>query len=229
MIIGIKRALALRMIAVDINKKTGRPAHFTKYDRETLGMWVPKTDERPAGFTGSRCKYMQPLYWLICSYAENRTSGFDISVEQLRMHLQVEEKYKGFADMNKYILKHLQAELQRFGKYCFNYSPVKDGKTVKRITFKIFKNNTPFNFNDSWLKIQSALDGANGLHYYKRLTFDQRDEFNYLLTGKFDLDKVLKKLQHVHINIEKQRAQTHKLPNVFTYLRASLHKEFPPG
>ena len=228
-IVGIKRALAMKMIAVDLSKKTGRPSHFTKYDRETLGMWVQKDDSRPAGFTGSRCKYMQPLYWMICSYAENKSSGFDITMEELRMRLDVEEKYKGFADMNKYILKHLQAELQHFGKYCFNYTAHKTGKTVTKLTFKIFKNKTAFNFNDAWLKIQAALDGANNLHYYKKLKFEERDEFNYLLTGKFNLDEVFVKLKDVHQEIEKKKNTPGRVNNVFTYLRTSLHKKFPPG
>ena len=223
----VHRDIALKwIINVDRDIKTKNPSHFTKYDRETVGMWMPKTEDRPAQWTGSRCKYMQPLYLLMCSYAGR--GGIDITVEQLRSLLQVEEKYKGFADMDKYILKHLQEECKRFGKYCFNYDKVKTGKTVTSLKLKIWKIKTEFNFDDAWLKIQSALDGANNLHYYKRITFEQRAEFDYLLTGKFDLDEVLQKLKKVHDNIHKTRTNTGKLPNVFTYLRKSLHEKYPP-
>ena len=213
--IRIKKAVALLLVKIDKGDR-GLPAHFTKFDRETMAY--------------SRCKYMLPLYLMISSYANNKNSGFEIPIDELRLRLQVEEKYQGFADMNKFILKHLQEELKRFGKYCFNYTPVKSGKTVKSLTFKIFKNKTPFNYNDTWLNIQRALDGEKDMPYYKRITFEQREEFNYLLTpGKYDLEAVYKKLEHTHANIVKNKAKGAPIKNVFNYLIKALHDAFPPS
>lgn len=213
--IRIKKSIAQALVRVDPGEKRGTPAHFTQFDCETMQY--------------SRCKYMQPLYLMICSYANNKNSGFQVDIETLRLRLQVEEKYKGYADLNKYILKFLQEELKRFGKWCFNHSPIKTGKTVTAISFKIFKNKTPFNYNDSWLKLQRALDGDDNMPWFKQISFDQRENFNYLLTpGMYDLDEVYKKLQHIHAGIVKKKNNREKIHSIFMYVQRALHERFPP-
>ena len=128
--------------------------------------------------------------------------------------------------MNKFVLKHVQKILEIQGQYCFNYKLVKEGRTVKSLVFKVFKNKAKFDYNHIWLKIQRAL--TQELPYFAKFTEEQREQFNYLLTGKYDLDQVYTKLKHIHTTIVKKKTLGEKIHNHFAYTLQSLQREFEP-
>lgn len=214
----IKKNIAELLIHVDF-KQTKKPPfekkaqQFTQFDAGTI-----------SNINYGACKYRLPLYLMICSYAEK--GGFTIDVDELRTRLQVEEKYKGFDNFHRHILKHVQKELQIFGAYGFNFSLVKTGKVVKKIVFKVFANQK-YDPNHVWIRLQRAL--TQDLPYFVRFTEEQREQFNYLLTGKHDLDVVLTKFQYIHKALVKNKEQGNATKSAFAYTLSAIHNEFPPG
>jgi Initiator Replication protein len=210
-IINIKIKRSIIDLILQVDRKNGAPLHYTKFDKETI--------------RNSSCKYMLPMYTMLCSYGEKQ--GFTMSIEQLRLRLQIEEKYQGFDNMNKFILKHLQKELQISGKFIFNFTPVRIGKKVTALQFKVIANKSKLDPNHAWLKIQRALEQE--LPYFMRFTPEQREQFNYLLTGNYDLDQAVKKLHHIHQQIIKNKQQLRPVRNVFKYTLEVMQTAFPPG
>jgi len=212
----VKRNIAELLIHVDFNRapKDGKKPHafqYTSFDRFTIDH--------------SSSKYMFPLYTMVCSYAER--GGFEMKIDELREHLQVEEKYRGFDNFHRFVLRHVQKELEKCGQYCFNYTLIKKGRDVTRIVFKIFKNKKQFDYNDVWMKIYRTL--RQDLPYYMRFNEDQLEQFNYLLTGEYDLDAVLAKLIYVHKALVKRKDAGDAVNKPFIYTIQAIHKEFPPG
>lgn len=212
----IKKEIALLLLHVHSKLNDRRkpvPYHYTEVDTHTLDTVNHYC----------RSKYTYPLYALMCSYKK----GFTITVAQLRRLLDVEHKYKGFDNFNRYVLKYVQKLLQDFGgKWCFNYSTIKTGRTVTSLQFAVFENKNTINVDHTWVKIQQALCGE--LPYFARITELQREEFNYLYTGTgYDLNAVLRKLQDLHKVFVKKRDAGERF-NVFTYTRTSIHNDFPP-
>jgi len=210
----IKRHIVELLMFVDFSRTKNKASQYTKFDPFTI--------------THSSSKYMHPLYTMICSYAEK--GGFTIDIDDLRNRLQVEEKYRGFDNFHRFILKHVQKELQIMGAYGYNFTLVKSGKTVKKVVFKVFAN-TKYDPNHVWLRLQRALNEE--LPYFVRFTEDQREQFNYLLTGKYDLDKVLAKFQHIHKALVKLKANGKPQADVFRiafdYTKKAIGEQFPPG
>lgn len=212
--IAIKRPIGELLVHIDygysakLKKSTAQ--QFTTFDKETI--------------LRSSTKYMHPLYMLLCSYAER--GGFTMSVPELRTRLQVDEKYAGFNDLDRKILRHVQRELEISGKWCFNFTTVKTGKVVKKLVFKIFPNKSAFDANHAWFKIQRALQQE--LPQFARITHEQREELNYLLTSKYDLNEVHDKIQYIHKVIVKKRGLGEKFSDVFVYLLTALHNDYPP-
>lgn len=207
----IKREIVELLLRVDF--KNNKAAQYTKFDPFTI-----------THIAHGVCKYRMPLYLMICSYANK--GGFTIDIDQLRQRLQVEEKYKGFDNFHRFILKHVQKELQLFGAYGFNFTLVKTGKSVKQVVFKIFAN-TKYDPNHVWLRLQRALHQE--LPYFMRFTEEQHEQFNYLLTGQHDLDEVLKKFQHIHKALVKRKLQNDPVKSAYHYTIRAIHEQFPPG
>lgn len=182
---------------------------FTAFDKDTC--------------RNSSSKYMMPLYMKICSYAER--GGFTISTEQLRKELAVEEKYSGFDNFNRFILQHVQKELTIFGQYCFNFSVKKTGKSVTQIVFKIFENKQQVDKNHHWLRIQKMFDT---LPQFRPFTYEQREQFNYLLTYTYDLQEVARKFEDVHKALVRWKEQGQARRSPFAYTRKSIYEIFPP-
>lgn len=200
------------------NKKTGKygPSQYTSFDTKAL--------RTRSGKYGMSCKYMFPLYTMICSWAQE--GGFTMDIDTLRERLQVEEKYKGFDNFHRYVLKHVQEELKMCGDYCFNFDLKKKGKEVKTVVFKIFPNKEK-NPNAAWMKIYEALNEK--LPYFAQFTEQQRAEFNYLLTSKYDLDQVYGKLLHIHKALVRHREQLDPIRKTFDYTIKAIREQFPPG
>ncbi len=195
-----------------------------KKTREYKAQQYTKIDMAPLAPELISCKYTYPLYSMICSYA-NR-GGFTIGIEDLRRRLQVEEKYKGFDNFHRYVLKHVQTALQATGQFGFNFEFVKTGKEIKKVVFKIFSNKK-YDPNHVWVRIVQALN--KDLPYFARFSQEQREQFNYLLNGDKDLDKVYTKLQHIHKALVKRHQSGDAARNPFQYTLKAIHEEFPPG
>lgn len=205
-----KRSTIELLTHVDFNRTKNKAFQYTKFDPFTIRQ--------------SSTKYMHPLYQLICSYSEK--GGFTMGIDELRTQLQVEEKYKGFDNFHRFVLKHVQKELQIFGAYGYNFSLVKEGKVVKKVVFKIFSNKK-YDPNHVWVRLQRAL--TEDLPYFVRFNEEQLEQFNYLLTGKHDLDQVLTKFQHIHKALVKRKDSGDKVNNPFSYTIKAIREQFPPG
>lgn len=205
----IKKNIAELLMNLD-KKNVSIPIHFTLF--------------KPLKNIEMSCKYTYPLHMLMSTYAGK--AGFTMTLEELRTRIQVEEKYKGFDNFNKKILKHVQAELKIFGQYCFNYTTIKTGKTVKKLIFKVWANTTKLDENHIWLKIQKALQ--EDLPHFLKFSADEREHFNYLLTGKYNLQEVYDKLHYIHKAIEKKYNTPNRIPNVWAYTWKAMHNDFPP-
>lgn len=190
---------------------------YTSFDKTVINRLMQK---------GVMCRYTYPLYTMICSYANK--GGFTIDVDQFRRRLDVEAKYKGFDNMHRFVIKHVQKELEVSGDYKFNYTLVKNGRTVKQIIFKVISNKK-YDPNHAYVRIVQAL--TTELPYFARLTEHQRETFNYLLNGDHDLDEVLKKVHKIHDNLVKRKQEGREVLAValMAYIRKSLHEQFPPG
>lgn len=202
------------------NKQKNCASQFTQFDRSVI------SSRRGDGVrTGSSSRYMHPLYTMICSWANE--GGFTIPVDEFRKRLDVEAKYRGMDNLNRYVIKHVQKEMKILGDYGFNYSFVKRGRTVTQIKFVIFQNKKQ-DPNHVWMKIYRALN--DDLPYYARLTELQRSQFNYLLTSGHDLEKVLEKLQYIHKQLEKRKTEGRPVEKaaIFTYVLKGIHETFPP-
>ena len=229
-VIWIKSEIAKKLIYVDYERqpKPYPPSHAKAGERrDPYAYQFTGFDAFTLRNTDRTCKYVWPLYTMICSYKER--GGFEISVEDLRRRLQLDETYKGWHEVNRRILKHVQQLFNIAGGYSFNFKTEKTGRDVTKVIFKVFKN-TKFDPNHIWLKITRAL--TEELPYYMRFTELQQEKLNYLLDEKkYDLHAVYNKLQKVHKYLEglkaKGRRDVAKIS--FDYLIKSLHEQFPPG
>ncbi len=205
------------LLHIDFNrrKSPAKAEHYTKFDAATITSNAMGT---------TFCRYMMPMYTFVCSWAD--AGGVTVGVADLRKLLDVEAKYSGFDNFNKKVLKHVQKEMEIRGNYKFNYTLVKSGRTVTKIVFKIFANKK-MDPNHVWIRLQKAL--TQELPYFARFTEAQRDEFNYLLTGTHDLEKVLAKFQHIHKHLVRHKEQGAARRDPFEYTRKAIYEQFPPG
>lgn len=219
-----------RIVQVAIKKNIAELLLFVDYgpSKKKQGEYVAKqfTPLDVNSLQALTSKYYFPIYTMMASWAT--TGGFTIDIEELRERLQVEEKYKGFDNFHRYVLKHVQKEMQISANYSFNFTLIKTGKVVKKIAFKIF-SNAKQDPNHAWLKIYRALNEE--LPYFMKFTEEQRAQFNYLLTGKYDLEAVHKKLQYIHSFLVKKKQQLQPVPGprIFLYTLEAIEKDFPPG
>lgn len=212
----MRKEIAELLLHVDTKKisEHGRtriaPKQYTSFDRNVIDR--------------SSSKYMYPLYTMICSWAGNK--GVTVTMDELRARLQVEDKYKDTHNLIRFVLRHIQKELDIFGKYCFNFTTIKTGRTITGIQFKIWENKKAADLDHIWLQIQRAL--RQELPYFMRITDDQREELNYLFTGNYDLDAVYRKLHYVHKLLVKKKENNERTNDVFAYLLIAIHNDFPP-
>lgn len=194
-------------------------------DRKNASTAVQFTLFTPLKNLELTCKYTYPLHMLLASYA-NR-SGFSMKLDEFRTRLQIDEMYTGFDNVNKKILKPVQEKLKIFGDHCFSFTPIKTGKEVTSLVFKIWPNKNKMNEDHIWLKIQKRIQEE--YEHFKKFSPEELYKFDYLLTGKYNLNEVYDKLEYVHKAVVKQKARDSRLiPNVFVYLLKALHNDFPP-
>lgn len=218
--------IARMLIYVDYERRP-KPDPITLKLRDPYAYQFTKFDPMTVRSMGRMCKYAMPLYTWICSYASR--GGFEWTTEEMRKNLQLDETYKGYHEVNRRILKHVQKLFEISGEYSFNFDGKKTGRDVTKIVFKVFKN-TKFNPDHAWLKIEKAL--TEELPYYMRFTELQYSSLNYLLDEKtYDLEAVYQKICKVHKYLmdlkAKGRRDVAKIS--YDYLIKSLHEQFPPG
>ncbi len=213
----VKRNIAELLLHIDYgwNKAANKKSafHYTGFDAYTI---------REAG-----CRYVHPLYTMMCSYTQKM---FRIKVKDLRLRLDVEEKYKGFDNLHRFVIKPVQQLLKIYGLYGFNYELHKDGgKDIDSITFKVFKNN-PATGAHSWKKIKELFEGDNALPFFARMSPEDVEQFNYLLDedSKYDLVAVYNKMVNVHKQMIRKRENNSAIPKPFAYLWRSIVEKFPP-
>jgi hypothetical protein len=210
--IRINRDIAEKLVHIMYGKlKSGKMGgyNFTSFDKDTC--------------RNSSSKYMMPLYMMVCGFAEN--GSFTIGIDQLRTQLQVEEKYAGFDNFNRFILQHVQKELTIFGKYCFNFSVKKTGKSVTQVIFKIFENKQQVDNKHHWIRIQKMFDT---LPQFRPFTYEQREQFNYLLTSNYELQEVHKKFEHIHKALVRRKETGQQTRSAFAYTYKAIAEQFPP-
>ncbi len=213
----IKKNIAELLLHVDYKPSKKKPGEYS------ASQFTPLDANALQAIT---CKYYYPMYAMMKSWLEK--GGLTIDIDELRERLDVEEKYKGFDNLHRYVLKHVQKEMQISADVGFNFSLIKTGKVVKKIVFKIF-SNAKQDPNHAWMKIYDLL--RKDLPYFRPFTEEQLQQFNYLLTGKFKLEEVAKKIQYVHDFLEgkKKEGNPYKQAIIFDYLQTSIEKDFPPG
>ncbi len=90
-----------------------------------------------------RSEYSQRFYEYCSQYRQS--GGWQMSMEDLRFKLKLEEKYIRYASFKKYVLDKAQKELKDiFDKgesdLYFNYSEIKEGRKVIGFRFKIIRS-----------------------------------------------------------------------------------------
>lgn len=94
---------------------------------------------------GLKSKWSQRMYELCAQWRS--AGGFQITIEDLRAMFKLEEEYKMYASLKKYVLDVAHKEIKALydkGEcdLYFNYGEKKDGRTVKNLSFKIISSST---------------------------------------------------------------------------------------
>lgn len=87
-----------------------------------------------------RSKYSQRLYELCSQW--RAAGGFNVELDEFREMFQLGDKYSRYAAFKSYVLEVARKELKElFDKgecdLYFNYSEIKEGRSVKRLQFKV--------------------------------------------------------------------------------------------
>lgn len=87
-----------------------------------------------------RSKWSQRFYELCCQWRV--AGGFQLEVSKLREMLMLEDSYKRYASLKKYVIEVARKELQELydkgqSDVCFAYSELKNGRSVDALKFKV--------------------------------------------------------------------------------------------
>lgn len=91
-----------------------------------------------------RSKWSQRFYEYCCQW--RKAGGWQISIADLRAQLMLENKYKDFSALKKKVIEVAQKELKDLYKkgecdICFEFSEVKNGRSVEALKFKVISKN----------------------------------------------------------------------------------------
>jgi plasmid replication initiation protein len=100
-----------------------------------------------------RSTYGQRIYELLYSQRWKETAQWEVSVDDLRFSLGLENKYRNFSDFRRYVLKKAQKDLQKHTNMRFEWSQESRGKG-RKITHLIFD----FSFKPDQMNL--LLDGS---------------------------------------------------------------------
>ncbi|WP_119327776.1 replication initiation protein [Cysteiniphilum halobium] len=126
--------------------------------------------------------YSIRLYELLMQYKKIKSRKFDLS--DLRKILYIpDDKLSKWHDFKKRVIDHAQAELKGKSDIIFTYEPVKTGRSVTAINFKIKTNNTFLekmakNSDTSYHEVVSKSDNK---HYMDELSNEYGDSFSSMI------------------------------------------------
>jgi hypothetical protein len=200
--IEIDRHIAKFLIEVDLDKQR-KPINYTKYIYE-----ITKT---------AKNKYTPRIYKMICSW--KKKGGFIISLNEFRNWMGIENKYKYYRDIKKYILVPTQEELMNKADCWFNCQQedftIKDRNQVTHLNFKVI---TP-DFIKETEKQRDYIYYLLRLHF--KFTDNEINQISPILLKTDNTTSILLKINYLHDYIQKN-----KIENITNYVLESLKKEF---
>ena len=139
------------LLSADIPDKSEYSSHIKILIDKDVAELLIKIDQnnlqQPINYTrfiyeiaqGASNKYTPRIYKLLCSW--KKKGGFVISLDEFRRWLGIEEKYKEFDNLKKWILLPAQNELYEKADCWFNCKEsdftIRDGKKITHLNFKI--------------------------------------------------------------------------------------------
>jgi plasmid replication initiation protein len=122
--IDMEKVVASKLIEID-KDFTDKPINYTRYIYEIA--------------QNAETKYTSRLYKIISSW--KKKGAFIITLDQLKEHLGIINKYPSYSDFKRRVLLPAQAELYEKADCWFNCRAkdfeVRDGKTVTHLNFKV--------------------------------------------------------------------------------------------
>lgn len=195
------------LININLNDRQ-KPINFTKYYFKTA-------------IEASK-KYTPRLYKLLCCY---RSRGyFEISLLEFKKMLGIEDKYKEYRDLKKYVLKPVQEDLIRMGADCWfdcddrNFT-IREGNTVKGLFFKVITQQNIISDENNRKLIKEMLSKD---FKFTRKNLDEIDE----LIEKEEPLIIIKKLDRLRFIINQKHLTKNKIICPQNYVLKSLISEF---
>ncbi|WP_203368713.1 replication initiation protein [Cysteiniphilum marinum] len=144
--------------------------------------------------------YSIRLYELLMQYKKIKSRKFDLS--ELRKILYIpDDKLPKWHDFKKRVIDHAQAELKGKSDIIFTYEPIKTGRSVTAINFKIKANNAFLEkmAKNSDISYQDAVLKSDNKHHMDELSDEYGDSFSSMIldnltsSHKTELEIILKK------------------------------------
>ena len=160
-----------------------------------------------------RSEHSQRFYEYCSQFKE--AGGWQMSIEDLRYKMKMEDKYSRYAAFKKRVLDKAQEELKTFYDkgQCdlyFNYSEIKEGRSVKYLRFKVVcktTSETALQLKDMDFMVRSQLNELFEAHKKPRnKLFIDKTMIVLRLDPKL-MKHCYEKLQYVELNIPKQDHQ----------------------
>ena len=200
----MEKRVAKMLIDIDLDKYT-RPVNYTKYIFEIA--------------QSARTKYTSRIYKLIASWKAK--GDFLISFDEFRTMLGVEDKYKYFRDVKKYILLPVQKELLEKADCWFNCEAndfiVKKGRQVTYLHFKVFSQE----YLQKELQLKDYIRYLLRTHY--SFSNDDLEEINLIFQTSNNMSSILEKISYTQDVIHKSNAP---IANTKNYMMKALKNDF---
>ena len=92
-----------------------------------------------------KCQHSFPIYELLAKDRNKNSEVFNISIEQLRKKLCLEDKYEKFHDFKRYVINPVFKDLENCTDLCVDWELIKRGRTVThlQVIFTESKAATP--------------------------------------------------------------------------------------
>ena len=123
--------------------------------------------------------YSKALYELCCRWEDK--GGYNCSIEDLKVYLSIENKYKQIAHFRQRVLDDSISELKEKADLFFTYSLIKSNKKYERISIKIHRN----------YRNKSGFSGVKERHYIYVYSFLNIYFPNYKDTKALDYTEIL--------------------------------------
>lgn len=123
--------------------------------------------------------YSKALYELCCRWEDK--GGYNCSIEDLKVYLSIENKYKQIAHFRQRVLDDSISELKEKADLFFTYSLIKSNKKYERISIKIHGN----------YRNKSGFSGVKERHYIYVYSFLNIYFPNYKDTKALDYTEIL--------------------------------------